>query len=192
MIAQIISRIDGYITGFHNTEFPIRVFIGSLAAIIGAIVGYIFDLVDGSRDAFVVIGFVLALDWVLAVILALTNKRFETRRALKILYSFVFYSTLLAVMLLIERGFDYASWLAEAVMLPLIIFQVVSILKNASLLGLVPQGVFLQILANIDQYKSQTSSNIQDVAELPMVSDSIDPTQDNTPDNGGVDDKFQF
>ena len=81
---------------------------------------------------------------------------------IKVNYFFA-YSFLLAVMLSIEKGFSYASWMAEAVMLPIITFQIISALKNASIVGLIPQGVLLKILENIDNYKENLTPKQDDI-----------------------------
>jgi len=39
------------------------------------------------------------------------------------------------------------------------VFQIISTLKNASLIGFIPQGLLLNILNNIDSYKNASIKN---------------------------------
>jgi phage-related holin len=59
----------------------------------------------------------------------------------------------LTVLLVIEKGFPGTGWLSETILLPFIIFQLVSALKNASMLGLIEGKVLLEILDKIDLHK---------------------------------------
>ena len=85
----------------------------------------------------------------------------ETQKALKGVYYIVGYSAIVAVVLSIQKGFPAAGFLDEAVVLPILIFQLISILKNASILKFIPQGLLLQLLENIDNYKDNAVANIK-------------------------------
>lgn len=82
-------------------------------------------------------------------------------KSTKGVYYIVGYSAIVAVVLSIQKGFPAAGFLDEAVVLPILIFQLVSILKNASLLGVLPQGLLLQLLENIDNYKDNALASIK-------------------------------
>lgn len=83
------------------------------------------------------------------------KKRWETRKALKIIYYLTGYWLIVFIVLSIEKAHQAAFFLSEAIVLPILIFQVISMLKNASLLGVLPKGLLLKILSNIDNYKDQ-------------------------------------
>lgn len=150
---------------FHIKSIP-DVILNGILTIIGGIIGYFTNIINVNSDAFFAIALVVGIDFVFGVMKAFKNNCFETRKALKVVWYFFAYSFLLAVMLSIEKGFSYASWMAEAVMLPIITFQIISALKNASIVGLIPQGVLLKILENIDNYKEkiiiEETNNIED------------------------------
>jgi hypothetical protein len=61
---------------------------------------------------------------------------------------------LLAVVLTIEKGFPFASFLSEAVLLPIISFSLISALKNMQILGLIENSLLNEILSKIDKHKT--------------------------------------
>jgi phage-related holin len=71
------------------------------------------------------------------------------------------------VLLLVERGFKGTAWLSETVIIPFIVFQVISALKNASMIGWIPSTLLNDILDKIDLHKGER--------------DTTTPTDNNTP-----------
>jgi hypothetical protein len=55
--------------------------------------------------------------------------------------------------LVIEKGFSAASWLSETILIPFIVFQLISALKNASMAGFIKAGLLNDILDRIDKHK---------------------------------------
>jgi phage-related holin len=60
---------------------------------------------------------------------------------------------LLGTVLVIERGFPFASFLSEAVILPILVFQLISIIKNLNRLGFINGELADKILSKIDNHK---------------------------------------
>lgn len=147
---------------FHlkNTD---SIIVGIIFSIFGAIIGYFTNMINENSNAFIAIAFVVFADFCAGVSKAIYTNTFEIKKALKVVWYFGAYSTLLAAMLSIEKGFQYASWISEAVMLPIIIFQTISMLKNLSIIGIIPKGVLLKILENIDNYKDNVTNINSDI-----------------------------
>lgn len=162
----------------HVRSFP-DIILNTILTILGGFIGYFTNIIDANSDAFFAIALVVGLDFVFGVMKAFKTNSFETRRALKVIWYFTAYSLILAVMLSIEKGFAFASWMAEAVMLPIITFQMISALKNASIVGLIPRGVFLKILENIDNYKDNIGGS--DDEEVNNVDDINGNNKNNQP-----------
>lgn len=139
---------------FHLKSVP-DIVVGFSISIVGGVIGYFTDMINENSNAFAAIALLVFADFGAGVGKAIYTNTFETRKALKVVWYFGSYSVLLAVMLSIEKGFSYASWMAEAVMLPILTFQVISFLKNLSIIGILPKGLLLKILENIDNYKDQ-------------------------------------
>lgn len=137
------------------------------------IFGYFNSMFLEKYDLFIAVLIIISVDNILGQIIAFKTPKFnkrlkkmgtawETQKALKGAYYLIGYSAIVAVVLSIQKGFLAASFLDEAVILPILLFQLVSILKNASLLGLIPQGLLLKLLENIDNYKDNTIESIKE------------------------------
>jgi len=61
----------------------------------------------------------------------------------------------LTVLLMVERGFAGTSWLSETILLPFIVFQLISALKNASMCGFIKADLLNRILDKIDLHKGE-------------------------------------
>jgi hypothetical protein len=54
---------------------------------------------------------------------------------------------------MVEKGFKGTSWLSETILVPFIIFQLLSALKNASMSGFIQMDTMNAILDKIDLHK---------------------------------------
>ncbi len=98
------------------------------------------------------VGVVLA-DGFFGVIAGTKREGFQTRKALKVLKTLVVWIGLLTVLLMVEKGFKGTSWLSETILVPFIIFQLISALKNASMSGFIQMDAMNEILDKIDLHK---------------------------------------
>jgi phage-related holin len=62
---------------------------------------------------------------------------------------------MLGCILSIEKGFQGTSWLSETIMAPFMVFQLISILKNASMVGIIKNELVIKILDKLDQHKGE-------------------------------------
>ena len=130
-----------------------RTLVFLLFSQIGAAVTLLFDAYLAASMQFFAVFLVITLDQIFGSVIALKKDSFETRKAFKSVYKMVAYWSILAVVIAIESGYSYMDWLSEAVMLPLIMFTLISVLKNMQILGLIQDNVLMQILSKIDKYK---------------------------------------
>jgi hypothetical protein len=56
---------------------------------------------------------------------------------------------------MVEIGFPGTSWLSETIIVPFIIFQLISALKNASNSGFIKHSLLNTILEKIDKHKDK-------------------------------------
>lgn len=124
--------------------------------------GYFQLIVFDNVNLFMAVLLVCLGDWIFGVLLSFSKGKFETRKARKLIYYLTGYWTILFIVLSIEKGHPSAFFLSEAIVMPIIVFQLISMLKNASLLGVLPQGLLLKILQNIDDYKSETINKVNE------------------------------
>ncbi len=122
----------------------------SIGAMLSELISHFLD----NKYQFVAIAAVVILDSLFGMAKALFLKNFETQKTFKSVYRLVGFWFLLATVLLIEKGFPFASFLSEAILLPIILFQVISIIKNMNIVGLISNETVTRMLANIDKHKT--------------------------------------
>ena len=54
---------------------------------------------------------------------------------------------------MVEKGFTGAGWMSETIIIPFMVFQLISALKNASMAGLIKMEELNKILDRIDKHK---------------------------------------
>jgi phage-related holin len=67
------------------------------------------------------------------------------------------WTILITLILMIEKGFPGTGWLSETVTVPFIVFQLISVLKNASMAGFLNKKEVNYILDKIDKHKGVRS-----------------------------------
>ena len=115
------------------------------------------ELISGflaEKYQFISILFVVVLEFTFGVLKSFKIGNFETKKTFKAVYMLVAFWMLLAVVLTIEKGFPFASFLSEAVLLPIISFSLISALKNMQILGLIESALLNEILSKIDKHKT--------------------------------------
>jgi phage-related holin len=116
---------------------------------------YFFNLaLDNSAQYLAVIG-VAFLDGIFGIIAGVKREGFKTYKALKILKTTFTWLLILTVILMVEIGFKGTFWLSETIIMPFIVFQLISILKNASQAGFIKGSLLNEILLKIDQHKNK-------------------------------------
>jgi len=80
---------------------------------------------------------------------------FKTYKAIKVLKTLFAWILILTVLLSVELGFKGTGWISETVLMPFMIFQLISALKNASMAGFIKTELLNNILDKIDQHKGE-------------------------------------
>ena len=119
----------------------------------GALFSEWLQMILDAQDQFFAILLVVLLDAFFGIAKAFKMGNFETKKTFKAVFMLVGFWFLLATVLTIEKGFPFASFLSEAILLPILIFQLISTLKNMQLVGLINNKVLMRILQNIDKHK---------------------------------------
>ena len=114
---------------------------------------YFFKLTAANIEQYLAIGLVVFADGFFGIWAGAKLEGFQTRKALKVPKTFAFWTILLTVVLSIEKGFAGTSWLSETILAPFLVFQLISIMKNATRAGFVENELLKQILEKIDKHK---------------------------------------
>lgn len=127
----------------------------TLTTICAFIGSYFMELTADNIEQYLSVALVIFADGFFGVWAGMKREGFQTFKAIKVLKTFGFWTILLSVILSIEKGFSGTSWLSETIMAPFLIFQLISILKNASMVGVVHNELLVQILDKLDKHKGE-------------------------------------
>jgi len=127
--------------------------ITSFTAGITFMCSYFMELTMANSDQYLAIVGVMFLDGVFGMIAGTKREGFQTRKAIKVLRNTVAWLVILTVILMVEQGFAGTAWLSEVIVVPFMVFQLISALKNASMAGFIQVGLLNQILDRIDKHK---------------------------------------
>ena len=133
-----------------KTSLLITLSLTTAFAFIGT---YFLHLTADNIDQFLSVGLVVFADGFFGIWAGVKREGFQTRKALSVLKTFGFWVVMLAAVLSIEKGFAGTSWLSETIMAPFLVFQLISILKNASMVGVVKNELATKILDKLDNHK---------------------------------------
>lgn len=149
------TQIKDMITSITHLKSLKDFFINLIITLLSFLFAYGKVLILDNINLFIAIGVVVIIDWIFGVMIAIKNKKFETQKALKIVYYLITYWSMLFAVLSIEKGFSSAFWLTEAIIMPILVFQIISMIKNLMLLGVINNSLAKQMFKNIDRYKEQ-------------------------------------
>jgi len=114
---------------------------------------YFFNLALTNSDQYLALVAVVMVDGFFGVIAGIKREGFQTCKAIKVLRTLVTWVVLLTVLLMVEKGFKGTSWLSETVLVPFIVFQLMSALKNASMAGFIKIEALNSIMDKFDNHK---------------------------------------
>ena len=120
---------------------------------IGFICSYFMELTMQNAEQYLAITTLVFADGFFGIIAGIKREGFKTYKAIKILRTLIFWVIMLTLILVIEKSIPGAGWLSETMLMPLVIFQLISTIKNASMAGFIKASVLNKILDNIDKHK---------------------------------------
>ena len=127
--------------------------ITSFSAGITFMCSYFMELTMANSDQYLAIVGVMFLDGIFGIIAGTKREGFQTRKALNVLRNTFAWLITLTVILMVEQGFAGTAWLSEVIIVPFMVFQLISALKNASMAGFIKVGLLNEILDRIDKHK---------------------------------------
>jgi phage-related holin len=127
----------------------------SMSTLLAFISTYFFNLTADNAEQFLAVGLIIFADGFFGVWAGIKREGFQTCKALKVLKTYGFWTIMLACILAIEKGFTGTGWLSETIMAPFLVFQLISVLKNASMVGIVKNELLTQILDRLDKHKGE-------------------------------------
>ena len=125
----------------------------TVSTMITFICTYFFDMAISNADQYLALVAVVMMDGFFGVVAGSKREGFQTCKAIKVLRTLVTWIMILTVVLMVEKGFAGTNWLSETILVPFVIFQLMSTLKNASLAGFIKLEVLNNILDKFDNHK---------------------------------------
>ena len=107
----------------------------------------------GNAEQYLALIAVVFVDGFFGIMAGIKREGFQTRKAVRVIKRCITWILLLTVILMVEKGFTGTGWLSEAIIVPFIILQLISALKNASMAGLIKMEELNKILDRIDNHK---------------------------------------
>ncbi len=132
----------------------ITITILSASTLVSFVCSYFWNLTLNHTEQYMALVGVLFADGFFGIWAGTKREGFKTYKALKLLKSLFFWLILLTTILSIETAFPGTEWLSETIIAPFLFFQLASILKNSSMLGLIPMDILKNALEKIDQHKN--------------------------------------
>ena len=126
--------------------------LSTTCAFIGS---YFMNLTADNTEQYLAVVAVVLLDGFFGLIAGIKREGFKTYKAIKVLKTLFAWILILTVILSVELGFVGAGWLSETILIPFIVFQLISALKNASMAGFIQTELLNKILDRIDQHKGE-------------------------------------
>ncbi len=127
--------------------------ITSLSAGVTFMCSYFMNLTMANSDQYLAIVGVMFLDGIFGMIAGTRREGFQTRKAIQVLRNTFAWLVILTAILMVEQGFTGTAWLSEVIIVPFMVFQIISALKNASMAGFIQMSLLNQILDKIDKHK---------------------------------------
>lgn len=116
---------------------------------------YFGNLALANIEQYFAVVALIFMDGFFGVIAGVKREGFKTYKALKVIRTIFTWLVILTVLLMIEKGFAGTSWLSETIMIPFVVFELISALKNASMSGFIKNDQLNQILDIIDKHKGE-------------------------------------
>jgi len=107
----------------------------------------------GNIEQYLALVAVVFVDGFFGIAAGVKREGFQTRKAVRVLQRVVMWIVILTVILMVEKGFAGTGWLSETIIVPFIVLQLISALKNASMAGFIKSGELNRILDIIDNHK---------------------------------------
>ena len=127
--------------------------LASISMTAAFICSYFMELTMDNADQYLAIMALIFADGFFGIIAGIKKEGFKTYKALKILRTFAYWIIILTVVLAIEKSFNGVDWLSETIITPLIVLQLISALKNASMAGFIKMEELNRLLDRIDKHK---------------------------------------
>ena len=125
---------------------------------VGAISGFTADWIFEPAASFYFLLLLISADHFTGMTVAWRRGKFETRKSLRVFWTLLAHTALLIFATNLARGSIALYFLNEAVFVPLVLVNMISLVKNLSLMGLVNKHFAPMFYKKIDVYKNENQT----------------------------------
>lgn len=127
----------------------------SASATVTFMCSYFMELTMNNFEQYLAIVACTFMDGFFGIIAGVKREGFKTYKALKVIKTLFFWIAMLTLILMVEKGFAGTSWLSETIVVPFMVFQLMSVLKNASMAGFITSRELNYLMDKIDKHKGE-------------------------------------
>jgi phage-related holin len=129
---------------------------------IGAFTGFVEDWIFSPAASLFALLALIAADHVTGLVVAWKRDAVDTRKALSIFWKLLSHVGLLMFANNLAKGSVFLGWLNEGIFVPIVLVNMLSLIKNLSLLGYIKKDFAQWINKKVDTYKNESISNHTD------------------------------
>lgn len=173
---RVFEEIDAVITSVLSLNLKAGVWAVTVFGgwTIGAITAFVSNWIYDSPEAYyALIGLIFA-DHFSGMYLAFKYDRFETRKATRIFWTLCSHTALLIFGCNLAKGSVALFWLDESIFVPLCLVNLISLVKNLSLLGWIKKDFANWFYRKVDVYKNEFTEKKKDKDEKGIDTDDAD------------------
>lgn len=154
MKKEIIADIKEVICSIFelNLKKPILVWLSGIS--LGVVSSFIEEWVYNDIRVYLFIVSLITIDAVLAIYIAWKNDDVQTKKLPIFAWSLVAQTGLISFATTFSRV-DTLFWLDDAVVAPIVLVNLLSVIKHLSILGYLPKGLAEILYKKIDTHKNQ-------------------------------------
>jgi len=128
----------------------------TLSTALAFIGSFFLNLTSSYPERYLAVCTVIFADGFFGIWAGTIREGFKTYKALKIIKTLLFWIVALTVVLGIEKAWKIGGWISETIIVPFMVFQIISVIKNASMAGFLQHDVISAILHRVDLHKGVT------------------------------------
>ena len=163
IICEARCEIADCLTSIFELDLkaPVLIWIGGFS--FGTISGFVDNWIFEPSISYLALLVLIACDHVTGALWAYKNETVESKKFGRIIYTLLSHTALLFFATQLSKGSAALFFLNEAVFVPLVLVNLLSLIKNLSLLGFIKKGFVPMFYKKIDKFKDniveKTSSN---------------------------------
>lgn len=125
---------------------------------IGAFTGFVEDWIFSPAASLFALLALIAADHITGLVVAWKRDAVDTRKAMSIFWKLLSHVGLLMFANNLAKGSVFLGWLNEGIFVPIVLVNMLSLIKNLSLLGYIKRDFATWINKKVDTYKNESIS----------------------------------